>query len=194
MRLFVAVNLPPDDRAALHGAAEPLRQAGFPFRWTAADALHLTLVFLGEVAEPGVPEITNALDAVAADTEPFRLRIGGIGAFPNLSRPRVLWMAVQGTAEAGTAPLIELQRRIAAALEPLGFAIEEREYTPHLTLARSRKDARSGDFPDLPSVAAEVRTTVEFTVVSLDLMRSHLSPRGAHYERMHAAHFPRIAA
>lgn len=182
MRLFVAVNLPAGIKDEIGAATAPLRGAGYPFRWVDAEALHLTLSFLGEVAESRVETLRDALRAVALRHEPFVLGIGRIGAFPNLRRPRVLWM---GTASAGE--LVRLQAETARVLEPLGYPPEERAYSPHLTLARARTDARPAAFASLESRAALIAYANEVRIDSLDLMRSHLSRAGARYERIGAA-------
>lgn len=182
MRLFVAVNLPAGIKDEIGAATSPLRDAGDPFRWVDAEALHLTLSFLGEVAETRVEMLLDALRAVALRHEPFVLGIGRIGAFPNLRRPRVLWM---GTAAAGG--LVRLQADTAAALEPLGFPPEKRAYSPHLTLARARNDARPAAFATLESRAAGIDYENNVRIESLDLMRSHLSRAGARYERIGVA-------
>ncbi len=182
MRLFIAVNLPPDERARLEREALALRAARLPVRWVAADALHLTLKFLGEVADARVGEVEKAMMEVAARSAPFRLELGGLGAFPNLRSPRVVWVGVQAPPELA---------RLAAALEDamagLGFSRENRPFSPHLTLGRAERDARGGDFRALPALAAKFDFRAEVEARSADLMRSHLSPRGARYERVLAA-------
>lgn len=182
MRLFVAVNLPAGLKHEIVAVTTPLRSAGDPFRWVDAEALHLTLSFLGEVAESRVETLMDTLRAVAMRHEPFVLAIGRLGAFPNLRRPRVLWMGTTG-ADA----LVRLQADTAAALEPLGFPPEKRAYSPHLTLARARNDARPAAFATLESRAARIDYENDASIESLDLMRSHLSRAGARYERIGAA-------
>lgn len=185
MRLFVAVNLPEEERARLYDAAAELRNGGFPVRWVARDALHLTLKFLGDVAEAQVSAIESVLGAVAAAYSPVWLGLGGVGAFPNLRNPRVVWLGVEQAPE-----LLSLQRDVERGLEPLGFAPEQRPYSPHLTLGRARRGTRAGDFLRLASMAQSVPYEAAITVNSVDLMRSHLSPGGARYERIAAIPLP----
>ncbi len=182
MRLFIAINLPEEERGRLDREVRVLRAARLPVRWVASDALHLTLKFLGEVPDGRVGEVERAMTGVAAQCAPFRLELGGLGAFPNPRNPRVVWVGVQAPPELA---------RLAAALEDvmaeLGFPRENRPVSPHLTLGRAERDARAGDFRALAALAAEFRFRAEVEARSADLMRSHLSARGARYERLLAA-------
>ncbi len=182
MRLFVAINLPQEERARLEQEVRALRGARLPVRWVAADALHLTLKFLGEVPDARVGAIEGVMTEVARAFPPFWLELRGLGAFPNLRSPRVVWVGVQAPPELG---------RLAGALEDalagLGYPRENRPFSPHLTLGRAERDARAGDFRPLAALAEQFTFRAEVAARSADLMRSHLSPRGARYERMLAA-------
>jgi len=144
MRLFVAVTLGPQVTARAEAAVQRLRPLAPHARWARLEGLHLTLSFLGETEPTRVPALAQALQEVAARHAPFRLSAGGGGSFGSPTHPRVLWADVRGD----VAALRALQADVAAALEPLGFAPERREYTAHLTLARAK--APRGD----PALAA----------------------------------------
>ncbi len=182
MRLFVAVNLPQEERVRLEQEVRALRAARLPVRWVAGDALHLTLKFLGEVPDAGVGAIERALTEVAGEFPPFRLELQGLGAFPNLRSPRVVWVGVQAPPELG---------RLAGALEEamagLGYPRENRPFSPHLTLGRAERDAGAGAFRALAGLVERFTFRAAVEAQSADLMRSHLSPRGARYERILAA-------
>ncbi len=182
MRLFVAINLPEEERARLEQEVRALRGARLPVRWVAADALHLTLKFLGEVPDARVGEIEHALKEVAGAFAPFRLELRGLGAFPNPRSPRVVWVGVHAPAELG-----RLAGAVEEAMAGLGFPRENRPFSPHLTLGRAERDARPGDFRPLAALAERFTFRAEVEARSADLMRSHLSPRGARYERILAA-------
>jgi 2'-5' RNA ligase len=156
MRLFIAVELPPPAKQHVAEQQEMLRQrlaadaAGDlarAWRWTPSANLHLTLRFLGETSAPQQRAIEAALAAAAAAAGPFALQTGTLGAFPNLRRPSILWLNLGG----GLAQLAALQERAEQAARAEGFAAETRPFTPHLTIARARKDAapaaltRTGD-------------------------------------------------
>lgn len=182
MRLFLALNLPLDERDRLQRAAGPLRAAGLPVRWVAADALHLTLKFLGEVGDARSGDVAAAVAGVASQFGAFSFELQGLGAFPNLRNPRVVWVGVHAPPE-----LAQLARALEDAMAGLGFPREDRPFSPHLTLGRAERDARPRDFEALGRLAAGFDYRARIDAGSVDLMRSHLSPRGARYERIAAA-------
>ena len=181
MRLFVALNLPVEERNRLYRAVTPLRRADLPMRWMEPDALHLTLKFLGEVADARVPAIESLLARVAVRHVPFRLELSGVGAFPAVRDPRVVWMGGNAAPE-----LLALQRDVEREFVPLGFEPETRPFSPHLTIGRARRWAKAGDFRDFARMAESVKYEAVVAIESLDLMRSTLSPAGARYERLAA--------
>jgi 2'-5' RNA ligase len=182
MRLFVAINPPDAIRTALHDAAAPLREAGMPVRWTAPASLHLTLKFLGETPQDRVEAIEAVLREAAAKTSPFDLPIGGIGGFPTMRRPRVIWIGAEATPS-----LRSLKQDVEWALASLGFEPEVRAFQPHVTIGRVTQGAQPGALRDLADLAAGIRVRSVFRVASVDLMRSRLTPRGARYDRIVAA-------
>lgn len=183
MRLFVALNLPPAVRQALWSAASPVRDLGLPVKWVRPEGLHLTLKFLGDVEAAREAELQGALGRAAGGAQrALPLRLGGFGAFPDESRPRVLW--------AGVAPdpaLELLQHRVELEFAPLGFPTEGRAFRPHITLGRAARDARPGDFRAHNLGAALAALAFEETVLveTVDLMRSTLQAGGAVYDTLH---------
>jgi 2'-5' RNA ligase len=122
------------------------------------------------------------MEQAAEGMSPFRLVVSGVGAFPNLRQPRVLWVGISGEIE----KLLVLQQRIDDGLVPLGFAKEARSFTPHLTLARLREGASSGDKRSFGEMVAKKSPNFDYemTVDSVNLMRSQLLPGGAVYSRL----------
>lgn len=182
MRLFIAINLPADLRQRLWKAAEPLRTAGYPVRWVAAGGMHLTLKFLGDVRSDREPEVVAAIGTAVQGATRFTLPMGGFGAFPSLSHPRVVWAGCEPV------PALELlQHRVEQGMERLGFPLEGRAFHPHLTLGRAQRDARAGAFRGLGGRMDALAFDGEVTVESVDLMESQLARDGARYTRRHAA-------
>ena len=142
-------------------------------KWVEPENIHLTYAFLGEVAAQALPAIQNGIDAAARAFTRMPVVLGGLGAFPSLERPRVLWLGVrQG------AVLNALALKLYGNLSAEGFILE-REFSAHITLARvkGRLDAAA-----VASVAAKAgELDVRDTVVSLDLMESKLSSSGPEY-------------
>jgi 2'-5' RNA ligase len=166
VRTFVAVVPPPPALAPLVAAVERLRGPGAT--WVPEERLHVTLAFLGEVADP-LP-YGEALAEAVRDVEPFVLRVEGGGAFPRPARPRVLWAGVEGDVDA----LQRLARIARRAARAAGIDVERTAFVPHVTVARVRDRAYDGT----PAVAAlgEVRGE-PWTVTEVVLMRSVLGPK-----------------
>lgn len=179
VRLFVAVNLPPALRDALFADTEPLRRAlGRAVSWTAAQNLHLTLRFLGEQPAERVRDVGAALSGACARLPAHTLALGGLGAFPELQRPRVLWLGV----EANPA-LSLLYNAVDGALAALDIPREARAFHPHLTLGRVRPGAVPPPAALEPFAAAlaALAARVDAEVRSVELMGSELAPGGSRY-------------
>jgi RNA 2',3'-cyclic 3'-phosphodiesterase len=178
MRLFVALELPAGVRAGLGALAARLRaSSGSGVRWTDPNGIHLTLKFIGEIESSRVGAIRNALAEVHA-AQPIDTAFRGIGWFPNARHPRVFWAGVEADPT-----LAGLAAEVERALEALGIAREEREFRPHLTLARIKSEA------GLDGLRREVESvgTPDFgraAYSEFDLMQSVLHPKGAVYTRL----------
>ncbi len=172
MRLFVAVDVPDAISDAIErDVVGPLRDVLPGARWTRPEGRHLTLKFLGEVADERLEGVGEAMSGAASRNERFDAAFDVLGGFPNMRRPRVLWVGIG----AGAEPLASLAGDIEAALEPLGFAGEDRPFRGHFTLARFPKPSMVGQLPAV-SVPSE-----PFAVAELVLFRSQLHPKGARY-------------
>jgi 2'-5' RNA ligase len=125
IRLFVAISLPAGHRRRLAGLCHGVREV----RWVAAENLHLSLRFIGEVEEPQASDIAAALGGVRCD--PFPLTLAGVGHFESGRRVRVLWAGVESCGWLAT-----LQERVESALRRAGVSPDSRRFTPHVSLAR----------------------------------------------------------
>jgi 2'-5' RNA ligase len=182
MRLFIALNLPERERLAMHQAVAPVRAAVPGASWVRAENLHVTLKFLGEVEDGRAEALREALDGAARRSRPLALSLGGVGAFPNLRAPRIVWMGA-----APDARLELLYDDVERACDALGFPVEGRAFRPHVTLGRVRERASGGDARALSSAARAVRYVGAVDVETVDLMRSTLAAGGSRYELLHAA-------
>jgi len=130
MRLFVALDLSNEVRAAIAQFCETLR-AEFPSaRWARGEGIHVTMKFIGEVSEERAAQIENALGTVNSDSA-IEMNFRGAGFFPDERRPRVFWLGIDSTPN-----LADIAAQIETRLEPLAISRESREFKPHLTLAR----------------------------------------------------------
>lgn len=132
-RLFIAVELPSTVIEQLEAVQRELRATGADVKWTRPEQMHLTLKFLGDMPEELAPDLSALLSEAAEAGMPAVGRLGGLGAFPNLKRPRVVWAAL----EEPTGELAKLQARIEQALSGL-VEPDGRPWSPHLTLGRTR--------------------------------------------------------
>jgi RNA 2',3'-cyclic 3'-phosphodiesterase len=179
MRLFLAVELEPRLRRALREAAAPLRALAPDAGWVAEDRLHLTLKFLGEQPETLVQPLTEAMSRIAARHWPVEMRLRGIGAFPNLRRPRVIWAGIE------PAPKLELlQHDVEEACAALGVEVEGKPFRPHLTIGRLRGTEGRESLRELARVARGIRFRADTIVSAIDLVHSTLTSAGARYERL----------
>ncbi|HJX69951.1 MAG TPA: RNA 2',3'-cyclic phosphodiesterase [Dehalococcoidia bacterium] len=185
IRSFIAIELPSEIKAELVSLEERLKAGRYLFvKWVDPESIHLTLKFLGNIAQTTVPEIIEAVARVAQPISPFHLQIGGLGAFPNWRRPQVVWVGVGGEVE----KLAVLQRGIDSALSPLGFPPESRSFSPHLTLGRFRERVLPKERQSFAQWACSVKfeASLSFEVNALSLMKSQLTPSGAIYSQLAA--------
>jgi 2'-5' RNA ligase len=183
IRSFIAVELPETVKKGLQQLQTQLTLPQYSFvKCVAPEGIHLTLKFLGNISAKKVTDITGVMEQASQVVSPFQLQITEVGAFPNMRRPRVLWVGIKGEVD----KLVDWQQRIDSGLVPLGFAKEARPFTPHLTLARLRENCSPGDRLRFGETLAKTHVEVDyrFTVSSLNLMRSQLLPAGAVYSRL----------
>jgi len=186
VRLFLAVELPAEAKRELGKLQDRLRLNGLEnLKWVAPESIHITLKFLGHVKPGMVEPIKLETDKISSAFNPFDIGLKGLGAFPALSRPQVLWVGLSG--EVGRLQILagQIEEKLAA----LGFPAETRRFVPHLTLARVRPGTLPGELQAL--VEAVSKTGFNFAcpvkVNSLNLMQSRLTPEGAIYTRLHQA-------
>ncbi len=130
MRLFIALDIPQEIRAAIAEYRERAHALAPDARWARVEGLHVTLKFVGEVSDEVAQQMKTALAKVKA--APFEVKFEGVGFFPNEKGARLFWVGVDGGTE-----LPRLAASVDAALEKLGIKREEKDYHPHLTLARA---------------------------------------------------------
>jgi RNA 2',3'-cyclic 3'-phosphodiesterase len=171
-RAFIAIQVPPVP--ALLGAVGDLRVIGHAIKPVAPENLHLTLRFLGDAEPQQFHAITEAIRKAVAGVEPFDLTLHGVGLFPDMSRPTVVWAGVREDQ-----PVQSIVEHLAPLLEVLGFQPDPRPWVCHLTLARikSRPPAELGRFLNRYRNADFGAARVH----SVELMLSDLLPTGPQY-------------
>ncbi|MBU5611897.1 RNA 2',3'-cyclic phosphodiesterase [Geomonas azotofigens] len=165
-RLFIAIDLPDDIKAALSSLSAEIPG----IRWVPPDQIHLTLLFLGDVLPQTGAVLKKNLAAVKF--APFELTLRGVGHFPPHGHPRVLWVGLDESR-----PLLTLQREIESAVTGAGIVSEERGFSPHITLARIKENASAAVARF--EAAHRALSFPPFAAEEFILFSSVLTPKGA---------------
>lgn len=174
IRAFIAANLALPVSEEMAKVQSVLQKAKGDIRWVKPQGFHLTFRFLGNTESTRVAPILTALRAAARLHPQFQVRTQGLGAFPSLTRPRVLWARLSGDG------LRELHTKIEAALSSCGFSPEGREFRPHITLGRVR--SLRGWSQVLEGIKAYLQYDFgESPIDKVTLYQSDLGPGGAVY-------------
>jgi len=177
IRTFVAIFPPQDVREALFRAAQNLQTSG-DLRLVGQEKIHLTLKFLGDVAEEDLDTIVKALQPLSEGHDPFEVSTSGFGAFPSERKARILWTGI----EQGSEPLRTVAEEVENLLAPAGFERENRPYVPHLTLGRTRARGTKLETSEPPP-------TLHFTVHGIDLVKSAPGANGVTYSILSSYRF-----
>jgi 2'-5' RNA ligase len=182
IRAFIAIEIDPVTASQIAAAIERLKPRSAAIRWVGAGNFHLTLKFLGNIDESQIEPIGAALFNALHLFPRLTINAKGLGVFPSMKRPRVLWVGLVGN------EIVSLQAKVEWALTPLGFAPEEKKFTPHLTIGRWRHGDRADRTLEKELVQELGRwSDYEFGVTSVDeviLFQSDLKPAGAIYRRL----------
>jgi len=186
LRAFIAVDIPSSIQQSIQQNINLLRRTvgDSSVRWVAAQNIHLTLKFLGDIPQANTDEITQVLQIQAASHPPFDFTIAGLGSFPNSKRPRVLFIRIQAPAE-----LEALHRGIDSATAKLGYSAELRAFSPHLTIGRVREHITPAEQQNIRKTLEEITIDSLGTarVDSFHLYKSELKPGGAVYTKLFSA-------
>lgn len=186
LRVFIAIEIPPDVRNAIEQQTAQLRNKLDEnlVRWIPVNNIHLTLKFLGDVSPITVDTLSQMLTMEADQHSRFEMRYGGLGTFPNSRRPRVIWVGVQAPAE-----LEALQHGIESATTRMGFLVENRGFSPHLTIGRVKQIVGLADAQKIRSALEDTKITSLGTgiVDVIHLFQSNLNPSGSVYTRLFSA-------
>jgi 2'-5' RNA ligase len=184
MRLFIAIKISPDVRAALAALLKEFSAIAPQVKWVRPENMHLTLKFLGETDASKLTAMQAALSAIRS-SQSVTLHFSGLGFFPNAKRAKVFWAGMDASPN-----LPSLAAEIDQAVHKLGFPLEDRPFTPHLTLARFQPPC----LPAKLAAAAQEDASREFgslTTSEFHLVESKLKPAGAEYTTLQS--FPFVA-
>lgn len=179
VRAFIAIPLPPEIQKGLFAVEAGLKPVFVSaVRWVAPESIHITLKFLGDMPLARVRQIQDILKRSADLFSPFSITVEGIGAFPNPQRARVIWVGLQAGPE-----LMKLQAFIDQETARIGFASENRAFSPHLTIGRVNQTATAADLSVINASlkSSEPVALGSFMVQAITLFKSDLRPSGAIY-------------
>lgn len=168
IRAFIAVEIDQPNKQKLSQLISSLKQANADVKWVNETQMHLTLKFLGDIDEDRVQEISDTLKSIADNTSTFKIRLSRIGAFPNLHKPRVIWLGIDKGAE-----------NLKNLASQLGKE-EKREFKPHFTLGRVKSLKNILQLTKLIS-ETPFQSQGEIPITKLILFQSTLTPKGAIY-------------
>ena len=183
IRCFVAIEIPQPVQVLLKPVQTHLQSEVRKASWTKQGNFHLTLKFLGDIQTETVDAINEAVQNVANAQEPFSIALGGIGAFPTLARPRVIWAGLKH----GASTVSSLAKAVNIELKRLSLPTDSR-FHPHLTLGRLRTPV---NLEPLKSVLHKY-DTIDGAVVNVNeitVMQSQLHPNGAIYTPLNVCPF-----
>jgi len=188
IRAFIAVDLPTDIQDCLSSVSKRLKEqmGPVPIRWVSPENIHLTLKFLGDVSLPNVDVLTDLINLEAASLKPMVISVGGVGAYPKVRSPRVIWVGIEASQE-----MYSLQRSIDSQLNKIGYAPDRRSFSPHLTLGRVSRNALPQEVRKIGDVLSSQK--IGFLgvarILGIHLYRSDLQPSGAVYTKLFTAQF-----
>jgi 2'-5' RNA ligase len=179
IRTFIALELPPSLISLLAKVQENLQSMGLRAKWVRPENIHLTLKFLGNINPADIDNIGGAMVDAVGEIETFNLVAGGIGVFPGINRPRVIWVGLKGQIQL----LFAMQRLLEDNLAALGYKKEKRPFKGHLTLGRFKQSVNPNTIrrvlQEFGNLAIE-----EFTARRVIFYKSDLKPTGAVYSQL----------
>ncbi len=176
IRSFLAIEIPRAILKKIEEVQEDLRSSRADVRWVSPEKIHLTLKFFGTIDESKIDPIVKSIEEPTRITSPFSLKVQGVGAFPHLKNPRVIWVDLVD----GKDVLASFQKQLERELEKLGFEPEERVFHPHLTLGRMKTGKGRGELTGRMERHQEEEFG-DFQVERVVLFKSDLRPTGPIY-------------
>ena len=182
IRTFIAVEIPENITAGIRELQQGLKNYGFDIRWVRPENIHLTLKFLGHVQSADIENIFSAISRTVVGIASIPLQAKGLGVFPGIKRPRIIWVGLTGQLEL----LMRLQKTLDANLKNIGFPPEKRPFKGHLTIGRIKAKMNSKTFGDA-LIAFRKFESETFIVDKIILFKSELKPKGAVYTNLVSA-------
>jgi 2'-5' RNA ligase len=183
-RCFYAIRLSDPVNEYLASIIEELKGHHASVRWVPPQNIHLTLRFLGEITDEQL-EVARSLPEADASLHAFTVRLHGLGSFPMMRSPRVLWAGIEGEQQTDTDHLFHLHGRTESWAREIGLQPENRRFSPHVTIGRVKQPLHN--MRELMNDVISRECQSDFCPIQkLMLMRSTLAPDGAVYDVVEA--------
>ena len=176
IRSFLAIELPKLILKKIEEVQRDLRSTRADVRWVNPEKIHLTLKFFGNIEESRIDPIFKSIEEPIRNTPPYSIEVKGVGAFPQLRNPRVIWIGLVN----GKEILTSFQKQIETQLEKIGFQTENRPFHPHLTLGRMKSSRGKEEMVGRMEKHREEEFG-DFQVERVILFKSDLKPSGPVY-------------
>src|SRR5258706_6034300 len=174
LRAFIAIEIPNEIKVEIASQTAGLRRAiVHSVRWVAPENIHLTLKFLGEISSTNIDFLDQALKTESGQHAPFEITVRRLGAFPNLRRPRVIWIGLDTPPDLG-----KLRYNIEAAAARLGYPADDKPFSAHLTIGRVREQISTTEAQSLRNALENTKIGLlgTFAAKFIHLFRSDLQP------------------
>lgn len=176
VRTFIAIKLTPEIISNISGVQEELKKSVIEVKWVKPENIHLTLKFLGHITPEELEKVKLATRETLKPFAPFEVSVSGLGAFPKIEYPRVIWVGI----DKGKKELTKIASRIEENLAKIGFAKEKRGFSPHLTLGRI-KSLKGGERLIETFTKLKAANLGSMRVTKISIMKSELRPLGPVY-------------
>lgn len=176
IRTFVAIKLTSEIISNISQVQEELKRSNAGVKWVKPENIHLTLKFLGHITKEGLEEVKLATREALKPFTPFEISISGLGAFPKIKYPRVIWVGI----DKGKEDLEKIVFNLEERLMKIGFAREKRKFSPHLTLGRVKSQKGKGGLIEALT-NTEASHLGSMRVDKIAIIQSELKPQGPVY-------------
>jgi len=183
IRTFIAIELPEQVKDQIRIEYLKLNSTDASIRWVKPKNLHLTLKFLGDIEEEKLKEVENSVTESVSPYNKLNLSLKGLGFFPDIKRPKVIWKEVAGDID----ELLSLAESIEKNMTRIGFSAELRKFSPHITIGRIKKIKRR-EIDTILEMASDSEE-VEFIAQNVKIIRSELIPGGAVHTTLKTINF-----
>lgn len=185
IRSFIALSLPQEIKNYLTAIIQEFKKIAADVKWVKPENLHLTLKFLGEQEEKRIKKIKEILEVVAGQRKSYALELGGIGGFPKLEYPRVIWIGLSK----GTQETLNLVQELEKEISKLGIPQEKKPFATHITLGRVRSALNREKLVACLKDFAIAKEKLNFSAQEIVLYKSTLTAQGPIYEPIHRVTF-----